>query len=545
MKINCPNCSENFKAMAAFQDHCQSVHGQDKDQIAIKCKHCKKTFESANACSKHIKIEHSHKCTFKSDIDKSQCLKAFPTQMDLRTHLFTAHNAQSIECEFCDKTFLEPRYHESHVKSVHKGLNKKPCDICHETFANNTILNSHRIKCAGTKSEECQYCKKHFLTERQLKSHITQEHKEKKYSKLPETITLDLSLEAKVKRNIKITDCFQCGLCKKFIHLEEDKMSDHVRQHFINTEDEENVDQNEPVHEQPKDIETPENGSSVKSGQNKKVETVHQNASTSAKPSPSNDSTKKLEAEKQFKCKHCEKMFQDPAALQTHIKSTHNEIPKIAINQKNTNNLKKMVASKVKDVINEKPMNSEPKKSNSNVKNTVKVFRCQICEKSFKEKASLISHYQKVHKKVINTKKTSISNESDKNVPKEGTGNSVQKESTLLIENTKSQNLTAKSADDNSNAKGNNFSNVQYYNETAKKKSMPFACKHCSKIFDQLSELKTHDQIHKKPGPVANQNQIPVTQNVPEKTLCNCKVCGKTFIQLDELKNHHQIHKLL
>ena len=76
MKINCPNCSENFKAMAAFQDHCQSVHGQDKDQIAIKCKHCKKTFESANACSKHIKIEHSHKCTFKSDIDKSQCFTA-------------------------------------------------------------------------------------------------------------------------------------------------------------------------------------------------------------------------------------------------------------------------------------------------------------------------------------------------------------------------------------------------------------------------------------------------------------------------------------
>ena len=115
----------------------------------------------------------AHKCTFKSDIDKSQCLKAFQTQMDLRSHLFTAHNAQSIECEFCDKTFLEPRYHESHVKSVHKGLNKKPCDICHETFANNTILNSHRIKCAKTKSEECQYCKKHFLTERQLKSHIT------------------------------------------------------------------------------------------------------------------------------------------------------------------------------------------------------------------------------------------------------------------------------------------------------------------------------------------------------------------------------------
>ena len=95
--------------MAAFQDHCQSVHGQGKDQIAIKCEHCKKTFESANACSKHIKLEHAHKCTFKSDIDKSQCLKAFQTQMDLRSHLFTAHNAQSIECEFCDKTFLKPR----------------------------------------------------------------------------------------------------------------------------------------------------------------------------------------------------------------------------------------------------------------------------------------------------------------------------------------------------------------------------------------------------------------------------------------------------
>ena len=52
MKLNCPLCSDKFKAMATFEDHWQTVHKKNKNEIELKCEYCKETFPSANACSK-------------------------------------------------------------------------------------------------------------------------------------------------------------------------------------------------------------------------------------------------------------------------------------------------------------------------------------------------------------------------------------------------------------------------------------------------------------------------------------------------------------
>ena len=82
-------------------------------------------------------------------------------------------NDDNQKCKFCEKTYCTSSDLQSHVKSVHEGVNFHVCFICEMSFNRPSLLAKHVNEDHSQihdKPFKCSYCKKSFEKSSHLKA---------------------------------------------------------------------------------------------------------------------------------------------------------------------------------------------------------------------------------------------------------------------------------------------------------------------------------------------------------------------------------------
>ena len=134
--FTCPFCTEPFSRYIGYIDHL-SEH-QDK---VIKCRVCKKVFDTLFQLRKHQKL-HINQCPF--------CPANFSTEKELVDHVEEKHREviqeEEKQCSLCDATYGTLDEVKEHFDQVHR---RKECNICFMRFSADHQLLAHRQEAHG------------------------------------------------------------------------------------------------------------------------------------------------------------------------------------------------------------------------------------------------------------------------------------------------------------------------------------------------------------------------------------------------------------
>ena len=233
----CPTSSRTYPDLKSLDTHLKIVHN-----FVILCTLCEKVFPSKLRLSKHINKEHNIECDKDKMFICPQCKLSHTSSHDLNEHLRTQHNLiNAHSCDSCDMSFplkmtLTLHHIECHnfdikknvdVLNVSKVIEEQDdrtlqCDQCDKKFLNGRTLYQHQKKFHGDKNFKCQECDFGTYAPGLLREHI--EHKHLEQTKFPcDQCSFVSNIKAKFNshmRNVhkyggfekKTYTCDECGL---------------------------------------------------------------------------------------------------------------------------------------------------------------------------------------------------------------------------------------------------------------------------------------------------------------------------------------------
>ena len=165
--FTCHYCQKTFIYNCHFQYHLRSHTGE----TLFQCDRCEITFKSKFLLRGHLHKMHRQ---FVCDL----CGKMFPDENSInfhkeahrlgnlqlvtvspKTHLQSNTDCMLLECQLCEKTFLNKRGLASHMKK-HNGVTHHICDLCNKTFLHESNflehLQRHSIEKLLSPKHECQ-----------------------------------------------------------------------------------------------------------------------------------------------------------------------------------------------------------------------------------------------------------------------------------------------------------------------------------------------------------------------------------------------------
>ncbi|KAI8793503.1 zinc finger protein 665 [Biomphalaria glabrata] len=173
----CPLCGMMFHSGGAkFQAHAKKVH---KDAEFIKCTKCTKCFLGKENLDRHIKLHKMYTETFPCD----ECGKTFRRKYALLVHKRMHTFKKFLKCDICGQEFRfvsEVDKHKNHKHRYDRILNIYKCNICGQRFPMLSHLSVHCYchNVPESKPFECDLCKNCFRTSIELKQHIYKKHEE-------------------------------------------------------------------------------------------------------------------------------------------------------------------------------------------------------------------------------------------------------------------------------------------------------------------------------------------------------------------------------
>lgn len=192
-----------------------------KEHMEMQCQVCNKHFLNYKSLRSHVKSQHIN---FSRYVTCKHCNKLIKESY-LHTHMKKVHfngKSQSVNCDICNKTFKNKEAVRVHKVTVHIDC-AIPCNLCDKKFKNKYILNSHIHTSHSDKSNICSVCGKSVKC---LASHmkITHTQRVKKKCDICGNIYADAKL-LKIHRKRKHEDierehvCKLCGASFKFKEL--------------------------------------------------------------------------------------------------------------------------------------------------------------------------------------------------------------------------------------------------------------------------------------------------------------------------------------
>ena len=209
MNYKCSICSYLFSQKTSLENHYSRFH-DIKKLNTVKCSLCPAIFNSEQFFQRHFKIMHSTlECQF--------CQKKFVNVVDMNTHLKRVHEGKEsniqkehlgkvhgVECSICSKVYSSKTDLGKHIANVHGNkckfcpemvkdtimnehialLHAIKCRYCPEKFANNAVMKAH-VK--SVHEIKCQICPAFFLTNKKLDQHIKNSHIKRKNAPVHKT----------------------------------------------------------------------------------------------------------------------------------------------------------------------------------------------------------------------------------------------------------------------------------------------------------------------------------------------------------------------
>ncbi|XP_049311617.1 uncharacterized protein LOC105222953 isoform X3 [Bactrocera dorsalis] len=188
--FDCPTCKKIIHGPDAFKVH---VAGHD-GSLPFICDICGHGYQLSSNLAVHLR-RHVHDYTYGCEI----CNKFCATSTDLKTHMrshteekpfvcdlcghrtgtsshLLAHRRRHLKrrlykCELCPKTFYDKQILKQHQK-IHSSVRDKICDICNKGFITNNKLRQHRLIHDPEKKYSCKICGKRFAQSAGLCGHM-------------------------------------------------------------------------------------------------------------------------------------------------------------------------------------------------------------------------------------------------------------------------------------------------------------------------------------------------------------------------------------
>ena len=85
-------------------------------------------------------------------------------------------DSEKSKCYICDKTYLNEKNLQDHVKRLHEKAKSYECGRCKKTFTRMSNLNRHFANIHGKTSFNCDLCGNKFTQKYNLTHHISRIH---------------------------------------------------------------------------------------------------------------------------------------------------------------------------------------------------------------------------------------------------------------------------------------------------------------------------------------------------------------------------------
>lgn len=169
----CDVCGKSFSYSHALKVHLQS-HLPSYEREKLKkyfCSQCDKGFNLKSVLDHHIRLIHEKKYECVCDV----CAQSFKNQTALNYH-YTHHHTNppknAFECDECGAKFRFKDTLKHHIKRQHVNPGPHYCDFCGKEFQNYSGKKSHiKLVHLAERTLQCSMCDKAFKTAKILEEH--------------------------------------------------------------------------------------------------------------------------------------------------------------------------------------------------------------------------------------------------------------------------------------------------------------------------------------------------------------------------------------
>ncbi|XP_005098108.1 zinc finger protein 728 [Aplysia californica] len=171
----CPVCGMLFHSGGEkFQAHARREH---KDAEFEKCKLCFKSYLGKENLARHLRLHQMYTTTFTCD----DCGKVFRRKYALQVHKKLHTFKKFVSCDICGQEFRFVSEVDKHKHTKHRYdrmLNIYKCSICGQRFPmlSHLSVHCHSHNMPDAKPFECDLCKISYSNSTELKQHIYQKH---------------------------------------------------------------------------------------------------------------------------------------------------------------------------------------------------------------------------------------------------------------------------------------------------------------------------------------------------------------------------------
>ncbi|XP_059610618.1 zinc finger protein 26-like [Phlebotomus argentipes] len=167
-RFDCAICGNTYRYRSGIYYHMQS-HNKEKNNNP--CPECGKVFSTKGSMKIHLK---THNPEMKFKCDWKSCQYGTFNISKMRSHRRIHIDEKPFKCEFCDAKFRRNRNMKSHIAQNHKP-HTFLCTHCSKKFATSLALKVH-VRRTHERTIPCSVCDKKFGLKSDLNRHMKDCH---------------------------------------------------------------------------------------------------------------------------------------------------------------------------------------------------------------------------------------------------------------------------------------------------------------------------------------------------------------------------------